>query len=229
MTQRPLTLITGAAGGIGSALARTLAPTHDLLLAGRGGLTLAALCAELQAQSLLLDLTRPETFAAALSGIPRVTNLVHSAAVVELGAVADQPHDVWTHTLAVNTVAPAELTRLLLPQLRAERGTVVFVNSTAGLRANADWASYAASKSALRALADALRDEEAAHGVRVTSIYPGRTATPMQAKVRAQEGADYTPEAFVDPQTVAATIAFVLQAPRDATLPDLSVRPGPRP
>ncbi|MVN86468.1 SDR family oxidoreductase [Deinococcus sp. HMF7620] len=229
MTQRPLTLITGAAGGIGSALARTLAPTHDLLLAGRGGPALDALCAELQAQPLLLDLTRPETFAAPLSGIPRVTNLIHSAAVVELGTVADQPHDVWTHTLAVNTVAPAELTRLLLPQLRAERGTVVFVNSTAGLRANAGWASYAASKFALKALADALRDEEAEHGVRVTSIYPGRTATPMQAKVRAQEGADYTPEAFVDPQTVAATIAFALQAPRDATLPDLSVRPGPRP
>ncbi|PTA69111.1 SDR family oxidoreductase [Deinococcus arcticus] len=227
-TPRPVTLITGASGGIGSALARLLAPTHDLILTGRGGAALTRLCADLGAQPLPLDLTHPETFAGVVGGLGRVTNLVHGAGVVDLGAVAGQDHMVWTHTLAVNTVAPAELTRLLLPRVRAEQGTVVFVNSGAGLRANAGWGSYAASKFALKALADALREEEAAHGVRVTSVYPGRTATPMQQKVRAQEGAAYTPEAFVQPETVAATIAFALNAPRDATLPDLSVRPGPQ-
>ena len=225
---RPVTLITGASGGIGSALARQLVPTHDLLLTGRGGAGLDALCAELGATPLLLDLTRPDTFAAALAGVGRVTNLVHNAGVVELGAVAEQGHTVWTHTLAVNAVAPAELTRLLLPQVRSERGTVLFVNSGAGLRANAGWGSYAASKFALRALADALREEEAPHGVRVSTVYPGRTATPMQQKVREQEDAAYDPAAFIDPATVAATIAFILNAPRDAQLPDVSVRPGPR-
>lgn len=225
--RRPVTLITGAAGGIGSALARTLAATHDLILSGRGGETLNALCAEVGGRPLTLDLTRPETFADALAGLGRVTNVVHNAGVVELGAVGEQAHAVWTHTLAVNTVAPAELTRVLLPALRQERGTVVFVNSGAGLRANAGWASYAASKFALRALADALREEEAGHGVRVASVYPGRTATEMQRKVRGQEGAEYTPGAFIDPQTVAATIAFVLNAPRDAALTDVTVRPGP--
>ena len=78
------------------------------------------------------------------------------------------------------------------------------------------------------AYADALRDEEAQHGVRVTTVYPGRTATPMQQKVRAQEGGAYDPGEFIDPATVASTIRFVLEAPRDATLPDVSVRPGPR-
>ena len=225
---RPVTLITGASGGIGSALARQLAPTHDLILTGRGGAGLDALCAEVGATPLTLDLTRPDTFAAALAGVGRVTNVVHNAGVVELGRVAEQSHEVWTHTLTVNTVAPAELTRLLLPRVREERGTVLFVNSGAGLRANPEWGSYAASKFALRALADALRDEEAPHGVRVSSVYPGRTATPMQQKVREQEGANYDPAAFIDPATVAATIAFVLNAPRDAQLPDVSVRPGPR-
>ncbi len=88
-------------------------------------------------------------------------------------------------------MAPAELTRLLLPQLRAARGHVVFVNSGAGLRANPEWGAYAASKHGLKALADALRGEEADHGVRVTSVYPGRTATPMQEKVHRQEGKEY--------------------------------------
>ena len=224
---RPVTLITGAAGGIGAALARRLAPTHDLVLGGRGSAALGALCAELGATPLQLDLTRPETFAAALAGLERVTNVVHNAGVVELGAVETQAHEVWTHTLTVNTVAPAELTRLLLPSVRRERGTVVFVNSGAGLTANPGWASYAASKHALKALADALRGEEAPHGVRVSSVYPGRTATEMQRKVRTQEGAAYDPAAFIDPGTVAATIAFVLDAPRDAALTDVTVRPGP--
>jgi NADP-dependent 3-hydroxy acid dehydrogenase YdfG len=226
--QKPVTLITGASGGIGSALARALAGTHELILAGRGSERLAALCAEVGGRPLALDLTRPETFAAALAGLGRVSNIVHNAGVVELGAVAEQGHAVWTHTLAVNTVAPAELTRLLLPGVRQERGTVVFVNSGAGLSASAGWGSYAASKFALKALADALRAEEAARGVRVTSLYPGRTATEMQRKVRAQEGAEYTPEVFIDPQTLAQTVAFVLNAPRDTMLTDLTVRPGPQ-
>ncbi|MDR6220368.1 SDR family oxidoreductase [Deinococcus soli (ex Cha et al. 2016)] len=228
MSVRPVTVVTGAAGGIGAALARELAAGHDLILSGRNVGALEALCAEVGGTPLVLDLTRPESFEAALAGLGRVSNVVHNAGVVELGAVAEQDHAVWSHTLAVNVVAPAELTRLLLPRVRAERGSVVFVNSGAGLRANAGWGSYAASKFALKALADALREEEAAHGVRVTSVYPGRTATPMQEKVRSQEGAPYTPEAFVRPESVAALIAFALNAPRDALLPDLSVRPGPQ-
>ncbi|KEF33188.1 short-chain dehydrogenase [Deinococcus sp. RL] len=225
---RPVTLVTGATGGIGTALARALAQTHDLILQGRGGERLEALCAELGAVPLPLDLTRPDTFAPALAALSRVTNVVHNAGVVELGAVAEQEHATWTHTLAVNVVAPAELTRLLLPRLRAERGAVVFVNSGAGLRANPGWASYAASKFALRALADALREEEAPHGVRVCTVYPGRTATPMQQSVRAQEGGAYQPDAYLTPETVAVTLRFVLEAPRDAVLTDVTVRPGVR-
>lgn len=224
----PVTLITGATGGIGAALARALAGAHDLILVGRDPAKLDTLQAEVGGETLALDLTQPDTFAEALAGLGRVTNLIHNAGVVELGAVAEQNHAVWTHTLTVNVVAPAELTRLLLPRVRAERGTVVFVNSGAGLRAGAEWASYAASKHALKALADALRDEEAPHGVRVTSLYPGRTATEMQRKVRGQEGATYDPAAFVQAETVADAIRSVLNLPPDATIPDLSIRPGPR-
>jgi len=227
-SRKPVTLITGATGGIGAALARALTGTHTLILQGRDGARLAALAGEVGGEILPLDLLAPETFGAALAGLDRVTNVIHNAGVAELGAVAEQGHATWTHTLAVNVVAPAELTRLLLPRVREERGTLVFVNSGAGLRANPGWASYAASKFALRALADALRDEEAPHGVRVTSVYPGRTATPMQQQVRAQEGGPYDPADYLSPETVAATVRFVLEAPRDATLPDVSVRPGPR-
>ncbi|WP_425147428.1 SDR family oxidoreductase [Deinococcus sp.] len=225
---KPVTLITGASGGIGVALAHVL-HRHRLLLAGRDAGKLAGLCAELpDAAPLLLDLARPESFADALAGLERVTNLIHNAGTVELGSVAEQSHEVWTRTLAVNTVAPAELTGLLLPRLRAERGAVVFVNSGAGLRAGAGWSSYAASKFALRALADSLREEEAHSGVRVISVYPGRTDTAMQRKVRAQEGQPYDPDAFMRPETVAQAVCYALDAPRDALISELTIRPAVR-
>ena len=138
------------------------------------------------------------------------------------------PVTAWTSQLAVNLVAPAELTRVLLPRVRAARGQVLFVNSGAGLTAHPDWAAYAASKHGLKALADALRGEEARHGVRVTTVYPGRTATPMQEKVHAQEGADYDADRWIDPASVATAIITALDLPRDAVISDLSVRPGPR-
>ena len=120
------------------------------------------------------------------------------------------------------------LTRVALPALRAGRGTVVMVNSGAGLQAHPQWSAYAASKHGLRALADSLRAEEQEHGVRVTSVYPGRTATPMQAKVHEQEGKDVRRRGLDRPGTVADAILRVLDLPADATVSDLTLRPTPR-
>ena len=146
---------------------------------------------------------------------------------MDLGTVAELTSQQWREQIDVNLLAPAELTRLALPALRAARGTVVFVNSGAGLRANPQWAAYAASKHGLRALADALRGEEQEHGVRVTSVYPGRTATPMQERVHDQEGKEYDARDWIRAETVADAIVQVLDLPRDATIPDLTVSPGP--
>lgn len=221
---RPTALITGATGGIGRALAAALAPTHHLILSGRDAAKLSALTNDFAgARTLPLDLERPDSFQGALSGLDMLDVLIHNAGVVELGAVADTPAEVWTHTLAVNVVAPAELTRLLLPALRAARGHVVFVNSGAGLSASPLWASYAASKFALRALADSLRAEEVTRGVRVTTVYPGRTATDMQRKVRAQEGGNFQEDAYLRPESVARAILGALTMPAG----ELMVRPVP--
>ena len=224
---RPTALITGATGGIGRALAAALAPAFDLILSGRDAGKLGALAAECSgARTLILDLERPGSFESALSDLETLDVLIHNAGVVELGAVADTPAGVWTHTLAVNVVAPAELTRVLLPALRAAKGHVVFINSGAGLSAGPGWASYAASKFALRALADSLRAEEAVHGVRVTTVYPGRTATDMQRKVRAQEGGAYLEDAYLRPESVALAVLGALTMPRDALLYELILRPA---
>ncbi|MGP4002474.1 SDR family oxidoreductase [Streptomyces sp. 8N706] len=225
-------LITGASSGIGAAVVGRLAGRGDeLWLLARD----AGRARELEARfpgtrTLVGDLATPEKLSWSLSHqtLPdRLDSLLHIAGVVDLGDIGELTPKAWNAQLAANLVAPAELTRLLLPQLRLARGHVVFVNSGAGLRANAQWGAYAASKHGLKALADALRLEERAHGVRVTSVYPGRTATPMQAKVHRQEGKEYEPAQWMAPESVATTVLTALDLPRDAEITDLSVRPGP--
>ena len=224
-------LITGAGSGIGAAVTRRLLDRGDeLWLLARD----AGRAKELQecfegARTLVGDLDEPERLSWALGhqDLPRqLDSLHHIAGVVELGEVGELTPKVWNHTLAANLTAPAELTRLLLPQLRLARGHVLFVNSGAGLRANPQWAAYAASKHGLKALADALRAEEGGHGVRVTSIYPGRTATPMQEKVHRQEGKEYDPERWIPADAVATTLLTALDLPRGTEVTDLTVKPA---
>ncbi|MGM7696564.1 SDR family oxidoreductase [Microbacterium sp. A84] len=224
-------LITGAGSGIGAALARRLHDRGDeLVLMARDAGRAREIAVQFPGASTLVgDLSQPGRLSWALSKqhLPgRIDSLVHVAGVVDLGRVADLSPALWEQQLAVNLIGPAELTRQLLPVLRVSRGQVVFVNSGAGLRAHAEWSAYAASKHGLKALADALRDEEAEHGVRVSSIFPGRTATPMQERVHHQEGNEYHAERFIDPESVATTILTALDLPRDAQITDLSVRPG---
>lgn len=219
-------LITGAGSGIGAALARRLlARGDDVIVLARSAERADELAADLAGASVLVaDLDLPESVEV-LPLPASLDSVVHAAGVVDLGAVADLSVDTWVAQLRVNLVAPAALTRVALPALRAARGTVVFLNSGAGLVAHPQWAAYAASKQGLRALADSLRGEEEQHGVRVTTVYPGRTATPMQEKVHAQEGKDYDPADWIRPETVADTILGVLDLPADATVPDVTIRP----
>ncbi|MEU7165103.1 SDR family oxidoreductase [Streptomyces morookaense] len=224
-------VITGAGSGIGEAVAtRLLERGDELWLFARDAGRAKELAARFPgAHTLVADLGNPDRLSWALGHqtLPdRIDSLLHIAGVADLGGVGELTTKTWNNTLAVNLVTPAELTRLLLPQLRVSKGHVVFINSGAGLRANAEWGAYAASKHGLKALADALREEEHTNGVRVTSVYPGRTATPMQQKVRQQEGQEYDAQRWIDPNSVAATVLLALDLPRDAEINDLSVRPG---
>jgi NADP-dependent 3-hydroxy acid dehydrogenase YdfG len=226
MTSRPTALITGASRGIGAAVAAALAPTHDLLLGGRDVEALKAAAEQYPgAAPWAVELTDPTALTAACGAIDRLDVLVHSAGVATLGALAETTLDVWRTTFEVNVVAVAELTRLLLPALRAAAGQVVLINSGAGLRANPNWGAYAASKFALRAYADVLRAEEPR--LRVTTVYPGRTATDMQRDIRRSEGSDYVPSEYLTPESVAQAVSYALLAPADAHVNEVVIRPRP--
>ncbi|GAA2529373.1 SDR family oxidoreductase [Pilimelia columellifera] len=224
-------LITGATSGIGMAIAHALSRRGDrLIVCGRDDERLGQLIKRLPgARALIADLSAPATLQDTLAGaLPeRLDVLVHSAGVALLGPLADAGPAAWQQTLTVNLAGPAELTRLCLPALRSARGHVVMINSGAGKQANAGWGSYAASKFGLRALADVLRAEEAPNGVKVTSVYPGRTASAMQESVHAQEGRTYHPARWIQPDSVALAVAAALDLPADAELTELVVRPRP--
>lgn len=121
------------------------------------------------------------------------------------------------------------MTQALLPTLTRTKGQIVFVNSTAGVRAGANTGQYAMTKHALKALADSVREEVNPSGIRVLTIYPGRTATPMQAFVAASEGIVYRPDQLIQPDDVAAVVLNALTLPRSTEVTDVDLRPMKKP
>ncbi|MGB6513132.1 MAG: SDR family oxidoreductase [Mycobacterium sp.] len=216
-------LITGAGRGIGAAIATALAPTHTLLLAGRPSPALQATAERLGATTLTLDLTDTDAIPAATAAIGELDVLVHNAGVFFPGRIAESTVEHWRATLDVNVVGAVALTLALLPALRRASGQVVFINSGTGRKASPDMASYSASKFALRAFADSLRDSEPA--LRVTTVYPGRTDTDMQRALVSFEGGEYDPDRFLWPDTVAELVARVLATPPDGHVHEVVLRP----
>lgn len=221
-------LVTGAGSGIGAAVADRLHARGDtLVLVARSVERAGELAGRYPgASTLVVDLVAPGLVPDPLGPLPeRLDSVIHSAGVVDLAPVADLDVGSLSGQLNVNLVSPMVLTRQLLPAVRRARGLHLFVNSSAGLSASASWSAYAASKFGLRAFADSLRAEEMEHGVRVSTVYPSRTATPMQEKVHEQEGRTYDASRWISVDTVADTILHVLDLPADATIPEVVVRP----
>ena len=218
----PTAMITGASGGLGTALAEVLAPTHTLFLAGRASPRLDEVATRFGAITWPLDLADADEIPTAVEPIDELDVLIHNAGVAFPGRVAESEIDEWRMTMEVNVIGAVALTLSLLPALRAAEGHVVFINSGAGINASPGLASYTASKFALRGFAESLRNDEPS--LRVTSIHPGRIATVMQEGLLAYEGRDDAPP-LLSPQTVAKVVADVVNAPPDAHIHEVVVRP----
>ena len=132
---------------------------------------------------------------------------------------------VFASQIAANLIGPYALLQQLLPLLLEARGQVVFVNSSQALRATAGLGQYAATKHAMKAVADSLRDEVNAQGVRVMSLFLGRTASERQRAIFAAEGRPYPPERLIQPADVARLVLFLLRLPRTSEVTDIVMRP----
>jgi NADP-dependent 3-hydroxy acid dehydrogenase YdfG len=220
-------VITGASRGIGRAVCDLLAAAGDSVIAvGRSAESLDGVPA---AEIVLGDLADLEPLAAQLVNLSRgdgIDGIVHAAGVLSYLAVRESNPDLWRSQYEINVVAVAELTRVLLPAMRARAGTVVFVNSGQGLAAGPNLGPYATTKHALRALGDALRAEEPA--IRVSSIFLGRVATDMQRQLRAAAAQEFNEGDYIRPATAAKVIVDVLKLPADAVITDVTLRPVER-
>lgn len=219
----PIALVTGASSGMGREIARELAGTHRVIAVGRDPERLAGVSAATGAETWPLELTDSAAVAARVATLSRLDVLVHAAAIARGLSVEHAEVSDWAEHFAVNVTAPAELTRLALPLLRQSSGTVVFMGSGAGTRPAPGSAVYTASKHALRGLADVLRIDEEPHRVRVATVAPGQTDTPMLRGLIPSEA--YDPARYVRPESVAAAVRFVVDAPADVHITDVAVRP----
>jgi len=230
-------LITGASSGIGRATARLLARANVkvILVARRRSILedLAAECGSL-ATVYPCDITddaQLETLAdrirADFSGIDI---LVHSSGTIKLGPTETSPVTDFDSQYAANVRGPYVLTQMLLPLLRAASGHIVVVNSSITRAYNtAGRGSYAATQHAVQAMTNALRDEVNELGVRVTSIFPGTTATQRQIDLHAIAGKRYDPDRMLQPEDVAEAVLFTLTMGRTAEVTDLYLRPMLKP
>lgn len=216
-------LITGATGGIGDALARQLADRGARLqLSGRASPQLDRLVTTLTARgtdaiALPADLADPEgaqqlANACLPAGLPDV--IIHCAGMMHFGDYADARASTVDALMQVNTLSPMQLTRALLPALqRRGSGRLVFVGSVFGSLAFPLYASYSASKFALRGFAQALRRELAGSGIEVTYAAPRFTDTPLNHGAPAQI-AERTGMSRDTPEQVAAAIVAAIEQER---------------
>jgi NADP-dependent 3-hydroxy acid dehydrogenase YdfG len=228
-------VITGASGGIGRAIAVKLARQGtQLCVVGRNPATLAETVAATRQFSHVtpfsIDLTDENKLEPLLRHLESASGgldvLIHSAGVIHERVMECATIEDFDVQYATNVRAPYLLTQRLLPFLTAARGQVVFINSSAGLAAKrAGVGQYAATKHALRAVADSLREEVNPKGIRVLTVYLGRTATPMQEALSRKTGAAYHPDTLLQPADVASVVVHALMLPPTAEVTDISMRP----
>ena len=228
-------VITGGGTGVGAAVALALAKAGaSIHLIGRRLDTLQSIAAkalslgsqatcysvDLAANSGQLELTQR-----LIRDFPHVDILIQNAATYAAGLIEFASLAEFDRQYQTNVRAPYILTQALLPMLKARRGQVVFINSSSGIIAKPMSAQYDSTKHALKAIADSLRGEVNAYGVRVLSVYLGRTASETQERIHQMEGKPYRPELLLQPADVASVILNALSLPSTAEVTDIHIRP----
>lgn len=174
-------LITGASSGLGLEIARRALESGDAVVAtARNGERLTSALGEYgdRLHALSLDVTdedRARSVArAADERFGRIDVLVNNAGRGLFGAVEETSHDEVREVFDTNVFGALSVARAVLPVMRRQRtGCLVALSSMAGFSAGAAFGAYAASKFALEALHEAMREELAPHGISVTIVEPG--------------------------------------------------------
>lgn len=233
-------LVVGASSGIGAATARCLA-RHGMAVAvaARDEERLQRVADDMasaggMAVVVPTDVRRREDCDAAVARtvreLGRLDVLVNSAGVMLMSAVENADPNEWAHMMDVNVLGSMYLARAALPYLLERRGSLVQLSSAAGRVARPNTAAYCASKWAITAFCDALRQEVAGRGTRVIVLEPGSTDTDLRLSITdpAVLAAVTQRAATVDPlrpEDVAEVIAFALAQPARVSMNEVLFRP----
>lgn len=229
-------VVSGASSGIGRAIALRLAELGtEVCLVARRSDRLEHVASEIRAaggRALIrpTDLTLDNELRGLVQDVEarfdRLDILVLSSGAITHGTLEGSSVADLDAQFRSNVRAPYSLVQSLLPRLQRAQGQVVFINSSAGLKPPAlGSGQFALTQYAFRAFADALREEVNPAGIRVMSIFPGRTATSRTADLFESEGRAYRPELLMQPEDVAAMVGHVVSLPRTAEVTDISMRP----
>lgn len=211
-------LVTGGGSGIGAATARQFADEGGRVAV----LDLTAERAELIAKDLqgsvgiACDVSDESAVgtavAAAVERLGRIDAVVNSAGYVQLAPIDELTLADWNKMLAVHLTGSFLVCKAALPALRsAGGGAIVNIASTAGLRARANLAAYAAAKGGIVAFSRQLALDVATDGVRVNVVAPGSVRTPLTAPVFGEHGRPSSILGRVaEPEEIATSVCFLL-------------------
>lgn len=233
-------LVTGAAGGMGTAIAEALVQDgYRVVLADRDEQALRALAATLGASTfpLTLDITDAPSVDRMLELIPegfRPIDVLVNNAGHDIGGRTrfDQGSaDDWSDIIQTNLIGLMRVTRSLLPDMvRRNTGDIVNMGSIAALRPVRDMAPYSASKAGVHMLSDIIRGELAETGIRVTEILPGLTRTNI-IRTRYRGDREMEKQYFdefkmaLDPEDVARSVMYALGQPRHVQVAQVVILP----
>ena len=228
-------IITGAAGGIGSATARALdARGARLVLVDRPGAALDALAADLAGSlPLALDVSSEADMAEmaerALAEFGRIDALITTAAILRTGEgvrmISQTSFEDWRTIIDVNLTGTFLANRAVLPaMLDQKEGDIINLSSVSGRQGRAFDGPYSASKAGIIGLSESLSEEVARQGIRVQTVLPDAVDTGLWSQ---SGGVALKPQAMLEPARVAELLVYLLALPRDTYLLNPVVVPVP--
>ncbi|MGC0797309.1 SDR family oxidoreductase (plasmid) [Pantoea agglomerans pv. betae] len=236
MTQKVI-LITGASSGIGAGIARELAKTDAILLLGaRRESRLAALAEELQFNGAevaikALDVTRREEVTQfveyALARWGRVDVMINNAGIMPLSPMASLRVEEWDQMIDVNIKGVLYGIASVLPTMLAhQRGHIINIASIGALAVSPTAAVYCATKFAVRAISDGLRQENSQ--LRVTCVHPGVVESELASTITdpaAAEAMQHYRAIALQPDAIGRAVRYAIEQPDEVDVNEIVVRP----
>lgn len=234
-------LVTGASSGIGAAAAVALAAEGAAVaLAARRADRLASLVAQIEAAGgkaialagdMAVEAEALGVVEQTVAQLGRIDILINSAGIMESGGIEGADLALYRRVMDINLMGTVTTCRAAIPHMLAQgEGDMITISSLAGRKGGPMTNAYSASKHAVNAMTDALRQELGDRNIRVSILMPGATKTEVGDSItdpnwRAAIQAHVSKEGAVLPEEIAETLVFMLTLPRRVNISEICVRP----